>query len=326
LRTKILGTGSNLPERVLTNFDLEKMVDTSDEWIVTRSGIRERRIVDPEVPSSELALPAAKTAMEDAGITPEDLDAIIVATVTPDMPFPSTACLLQHKLGCRRIPGFDISAGCTGFLYGTILADSLIRSGDHKCVLVIGVEELTKITNWTDRGTCVLFGDGAGAIVMGVSDDDDKGIIGKYWSGDGGVSHYLKQIAGGSIMPACKESVEKNLHTVYMLGNETFKTAVRAMEEASIEALKDANLDMEDLDWLIPHQANIRIIEFTAKRLKLPMDRVVITIDKYGNTSAASVPISLDEALKDGKIKEGDEALLVAFGAGFTWGGTVIRF
>lgn len=326
MRTKILGTGSNLPEKILTNADLEKMVDTTDEWIVSRSGIRERRIAPSDMPSSELALPSAVSAISDAGLSPEDIDAIIVATVTPDMAFPSTACLLQHRLGCRQIPGFDISVGCTGFVYGLILADSLIKTNVAKYVLVVAVEELTKITDWTDRGTCVLFGDGAGSAVVGASESDDVGIIGKYWAGDGSIGYYLELPAGGSRFPASHETVDRNLHSVKMLGNETFKAAVRAMEEASIEGLKDANIPMEELDWLIPHQANIRIIEFTAKRLKMPMEKVVITLDKYGNTSASSVAIALDEALKTGKIKKGEEALLVAFGAGFTWGSVVIRF
>lgn len=326
MRTKILGTGSNLPEKILTNEDLEKIVNTSDEWIKTRTGIKERRIVDKDIPSSELALPAAKRALENADLSPEDIDAIIVATVTPDMSFPSTGCLIQHKLGCGRIPAFDISAGCTGFIYGLILADSLILSGLHKHVLVIAVEELTKIINWEDRTTCVLFGDGAGAAVVGMSDDENKGIIGKHWAGDGKVADYLTLPAGGSLQPTSAETVEKNLHTINMLGNETFKTAVRAMEEASLKGLKNAGLEIDDLDWLIPHQANIRIIQFTAKRLKMPMDRVIVTLDKYGNTSASSVPIAFDEALRSGKIKPGNEVLLVAFGAGFTWGSIILRF
>lgn len=319
-----MGTGSNLPEKVLTNEDLERIVDTSDEWIRTRTGIVERRIVDEETPSSELALPAVKEAIADAGLTPDDIDLIICATVTPDMPFPSTACLLQAKLGCRQIPAFDISAGCTGFVYGTIIADSIVKSGIAKNVLVVAVEELTKITNWEDRGTCVLFGDGAGAAVVGPS-DDESGIIGNYWSGDGTVADFLTLPAGGSLRPASEQTVKENLHTIYMAGNDTFKTAVRAMEEASLKGLENAGLEMDDLDWLIPHQANIRIIQFTAKRLKMPMEKVVVTIDKYGNTSASSVAIAFDEALKTGKIKKGDDVLLVAFGAGFTWGSVIIR-
>jgi 3-oxoacyl-[acyl-carrier-protein] synthase-3 len=324
LKTRILGTGSNLPEKVLTNADLESIVETSDEWIRTRTGISERRISDPETPSSELALPAAKAAIENAGLTPQDIDLIICATVTPDMIFPSTACLLQAKLGCRHIPGFDISAGCTGFVYGLILADSIVKAKTARNVLVIAVEELTKITNWEDRGTCVLFGDGAGAAVVGPS-EDERGIIGKFWSGDGNVADFLTLPAGGSAMPASAETVAKNLHTIYMAGNDTFKTAVRAMEEASLGGLESAGIKMDDLDWLIPHQANIRIIQFTAKRLNMPMEKVVVTIDKYGNTSASSVAIAFDEALKSGRIKPGDDVLLVAFGAGFTWGSVIIR-
>jgi len=325
LRTKILGTGSNLPEKILTNQDLERIVDTTDEWIQTRTGIKERRIVEPEVPSSELATPAARRAIEDAGLTPEDIDLIIVATITPDMSFPSTACIIQANLGCRNVPCFDISAGCTGFVYGLILADSVIKTGIAKHVLVVAVEELTKITNWEDRGTCVLFGDGAGAAVVGQS-DDDSGIIGRYWSADGKVADFLTLPAGGSLMPASHETVDKNLHKLIMAGNDTFKTAVRAMEEASIKGLEEAGIEMSDLDWLIPHQANIRIIQFTAKRLKMPMEKVVVTIDKYGNTSASSIIIALDEALKSGQIKKNDDVLLVAFGAGFTWGSAIIKF
>jgi 3-oxoacyl-[acyl-carrier-protein] synthase-3 len=325
LRTKILGTGSNLPEKILTNADLEKIVDTTDEWIVSRSGIRERRVASDDLPSSDLALPAAKRAIEASGLKPEDIDAIIVATISPDMLFPSTACLLQNKLGCRQIPAFDISAGCTGFVYGLILADSLIKSNNAKNVLVVAVEELTKITDWEDRATCVLFGDGAGAAVVGVSDSDYKGIIGKFWTADGSFAHLLELPAGGSRFPATHETVDKKLHTLKMLGNETFKAAVRAMEEASLKGLEDAGISLEELDWLIPHQANIRIIEFTAKRLKMPSERVIITLEKYGNTSASSVAIALDETIRSGKIKPGDEVMLVAFGAGFTWGSVVIR-
>ncbi len=324
MKTKILGTGSNVPEKVLTNQDLERIVDTSDEWIRTRTGIIERRISDENTPSSELALPAVKEALDDANLKPEDIDLIICATVTPDMIFPSTACLLQAKLGCRQIPAFDLSAGCTGFVYCMILADSMIKAGICRNVLVVAVEELTKITNWEDRGTCVLFGDGAGAAVIGPS-DDETGIIGSYWSGDGTVADFLTLPAGGSAMPASAETVEKNLHTIYMAGNDTFKTAVRAMEEASVKGMENAGIEIEDLEWLIPHQANIRIIQFTAKRLKMPMKKVVVTIDKYGNTSASSVAIAFDEALKSGKIKPGEDVLLVAFGAGFTWGSVVIR-
>ena len=325
MRTRILGTGSCLPEKILTNADLEKMVDTSDEWIVSRSGIRERRVASEEEAASTLALPAARMAIERAGLTPKDLDAIVVGTITPDTIFPSTACRLQNELGCRQIPSFDLSAGCTGFLYSSIVADSLIKSGAARHILVVGVELLTKITDWKDRSTCVLFGDGAGAAVLGPSEDEDRGIMGSFWSADGKFGPLLEMPAGGSAMPASEKTVKENLHTVHMLGNETFKAAVRAMEEASLGGIEDAGLDVSEIDWLVPHQANIRIIQFTAKRLGIPMDRVVITLDKYGNTSASSVPIALDEAMSSGRIKRGENVLLVAFGAGFTWGSIVFK-
>ena len=326
MKTKILGTGSNLPDRVLTNADLEKIVDTTDEWIVSRSGIRERRIASSDDSASTLTMPAIERALERAHLSPQDIDAIIIGTITPDMFFPSTACILQKKLGCRRIPCFDLSAGCTGFVYSLVIADSLIRTKGFKNVLVVGVEVLSKITNWDDRGTCVLFGDGAGAAILGRTEDDDpSGLMGSFLSADGTFAKLLEMPAGGSRLPASEKTVKENLHTIKMLGNETFKAAVRAMEEASLEGLKSAGLEISELDWLIPHQANIRIIEFTAKRLKMPMDKVVITLDKYGNTSASSVPIALDEAFSSGRIKPGQTVLLVAFGAGFTWGSVVFR-
>ena len=326
MRSAILGTGSYVPEKVLTNFDLEKIVDTSDEWIRTRTGIVERRMADKDTPSSELALRAAKKALQMSNLTPQDMDAILVATVTPDYMFPSTACLLQHKLGARKVMSYDFSAGCTGFIYGLIQADAMIRVGVAKYVLVVAVEELTKITNWTDRSTCVLFGDGAGAAVVGPAKDDDHGILSTYAAADGSLGDLLILPAGGSAMPASEETVKKNLHTLQMAGNEVFKHAVRQMEEAAIKGLELAGIDMKDLDWLVPHQANIRIIDFLARRLNLPMDRVVVTIDKYGNTSASSIPIALDEAVRDGRIKPDQTVLMVAFGAGFTWGSVLVRW
>lgn len=326
MRARILGTGSYTPPKVLTNYDLEKIVDTSDEWIRTRSGIVERRISDENTPSSELAVKAAKNALEMAQISAEQLDLINVATVTPDYYFPSTGCLLQHKLGARKIMAYDHEAGCTGFIYGLIQADSFIRSGKAKYVLVVGVEELTKITNWTDRSSCVLFGDGAGAVVLGPTDDDDRGILATYAASDGSLGDLLLQHGGGSVMPASHETVDKHLHTIAMKGNEVFKHAVRCMEEAALMGLKLSGIAMKDLNWLVPHQANIRIIDFLARRLKLPMEQVIVTIHKYGNTSAASIPISLDEAVREGKIKEGDNVMMVAFGAGFTWGSVMVRW
>ena len=326
MRSAILGTGSYVPDKVLTNFDLEKMVDTSDEWIRTRTGIVERRIADENTPSSELALRAAKKALEMAQLSPADLDAILVATVTPDYIFPSTACILQHKLGARRVMAYDFSAGCTGFIYGLIQADSLIKSGFAKYVLVVAVEELSKITDWKDRSTCVLFGDGAGAAVVGPAKDDEHGILSMYAASDGSLGELLILPGGGSAHPTSEETVKQNLHVLKMAGNEVFKHAVRQMEEAALKALELANLDMKELDWLVPHQANIRIIDFVARRLNLPMEQVVVTIDKYGNTSASSIPIALDEAVRDGKIKPDQNVLMVAFGAGFTWGSILMRW
>jgi len=314
---------------VLTNLDLEKIVDTTDEWIRTRTGIVERRISDENTPSSELALPAARNALDMAGLKATDLDAIIVATVTPDYVFPSTACLLQHKLGANKIMAYDSSAGCTGFIYVLVQADAMIKAGMAKYVLDVGVEELTKITNWDDRASCVLFGDGAGAVVLGPSvetKNEDAGILATYTASDGSLGDLLIQYGGGSAMPASHKTVDENLHTIYMVGNEVFKHAVRSMEEAALKGLELSGVSMDDLDWLIPHQANIRIIDFLARRLKLPMEKVVVTIDKYGNTSASSIPLALDDAVRDGRIKSGDNVLMVAFGAGFTWGSVVVRW
>ncbi|MCD6123609.1 ketoacyl-ACP synthase III [bacterium] len=323
MRSKILGTGSKLPEGMLSNADLEKIIDTSDEWIKTRSGVSYRRLSDKNTPTSELAYEASKRALEMAGIDAEELDAILVGTVTPDHAFPSTACILQHKLGARKVLAYDFSAGCTGFIYGLKQADAMIRSGYARYVLIVGVEELTKILNWTDRGTCFLFGDGAGAAVVGPS-DDNSGIKAIYTASDGSLGYLLYQPAGGTVKPASLKTAANLEHTIVMYGNEVFKHAVRQMEEAALKGLELSGLSMDELDWLIPHQANIRIIDFLARRLKLPMEKVVVTIDKYGNTSAASIPISLDEAVRDGRIKSGQNVLMVAFGAGFTWGSVMV--
>lgn len=324
MKSYIAGIGSYVPEKILTNADLEKIVDTSDEWIRTRSGIRERRIADDGVATSDLAAIAAQRAIKSAGITPQDIEAIIVGTATPDMPFPSTACLVQSKIGARKIISFDVSAGCTGFLYALSVADSYIKSG-YDNILVIGADILTKITDYTDRSTCVLFGDGAGAVIVKKTTDDST-ILSSYFAADGASWKLLHQPGGGSRIPASHESVDKKLHCIKMEGNEVFKLAVRAMAEASTETLKKANIPPEKVNLLIPHQANIRIIEATAKRLNMPMSKVYINLDKYGNTSTASIPIALDEAVQNGKIKKGGLLLMVAFGAGFTWGGVLVRW
>lgn len=320
----LAGIGCYVPEKILTNSDLEKMVDTSDEWIRTRSGIRERRISDDHVATSDLAAHAAMRAMDSAKIKAKALEAIITATATPDMLFPSTACVVQSKIGARKIISFDISAGCTGFLYGLSIADSYIKNGFDN-VLVIGAEELSKITDYTDRATCVLFGDGAGAAVVKKT-NDKRGIISTYFAADGSYGNLLYQPAGGSQVPASHESVDKKLHYIKMAGNEVFKVAVRAMAESATMTLKKAGVSPEKVDFLVPHQANIRIIEATAKRLNIPMDRVCVNLDKYGNTSAASIPLALEEAVNQGRIKRGNLVLMVAFGAGFTWGGVLMRW
>uniref|UniRef100_A0A7C4XLC2 Beta-ketoacyl-[acyl-carrier-protein] synthase III n=1 Tax=candidate division WOR-3 bacterium TaxID=2052148 RepID=A0A7C4XLC2_UNCW3 len=325
MNSYIAGMGICVPERVLTNFDLEKIVETSDEWIRTRSGIRERHIADENTATSDISIVAAKRAMEDAGIKPEDIDAVILGTATPDMLFPSTACIVQAKIGANKAMAFDISAGCSGFLYGLGIADSMIKNGFDN-ILVIGAETLSKVMDFTDRATCVLFGDGAGAAVIKRSDSDKRGILASYFRADGADWKLLHQPAGGSRIPASKESVEKRLHYIKMEGNEVFKLAVRAMIESAQETLKRAKLSSSEVSLLIPHQANIRIIEATAKRLNIPMERVYVNLDRYGNTSAASIPIAIYEALNEGRIKSGDYILLVAFGAGFTWAGVLLRW
>ncbi|MBN1754688.1 ketoacyl-ACP synthase III [bacterium] len=325
VRSKILGVGMGIPERVLTNFDLEKMVDTSDEWIVQRTGIRERRISDTQTASSDLATVASLQAIESAGLTPQDIDLILVGTVTPDTLFPSTACLLQHKLGARQVPAYDFSAGCTGFIYGLVMAESFLNYGSYQHILVVGVESLSKITDWEDRSTCVLFGDAAGAVVVGKS-EDASGILSTYLGADGSLGNLLYIPAGGSRLPATQRTLDQRQHYLKMEGNEVFKAAVNAMKMSAMQALKKAKMSKEDVDWLIPHQANIRIIDFLAKMLKLPREKVIVTIDKLGNTSAASIPTALAMAVQDGRIKPGHNVLMVAFGAGFTWGSVLVRW
>lgn len=325
LRSRIISTGSYLPERVFTNFDLEKRVDTSDEWITERTGIKERRIADEGQAASDLAYEASKVALEKAGLKADGIDLIIVATVTGDMPFPSTACFLQDKLGAVNAVGFDINATCSGFLYGLYVADSFIRSSTHKKILVVGTEVLSKITDWDDRNTCVLFGDGAGAVIIEAT-EEDRGIVSININSDGKMWELLHVPGGGSRNPASVDTIEKKLHYIKMKGNETFKVAVRTLEDIAVKTLAENKLDASQLSLLIPHQANLRIIQATADRLKLPMDKVFINLDRYGNTSAASIPIALDEAIKTERIKEGDYILLEAFGGGFTWAAALIKW
>lgn len=313
-----------MPERVMTNHDLEKMVDTSDEWITERTGIKERRIARPDQAASDLACEAARRALKKAQLKVEKIDLIIVATVSGDMPLPSTACLLQKKLGAVNAAAFDINAACSGFIYALSVADNFIKSGKYKKVLVVGTEVLSKFTDWQDRTTCVLLGDGAGAAVL--APDHGRGILSVDIYSDGRLWDLLHVPAGGSAMPASKETVEKRLHYIKMKGNETFKVAVRTLENLVVETLKKNNLKPSQLSLLIPHQANLRIIKATAERLGLPMERVVVNLTRYGNTSAASIPVALDEAVEEGRIKEGDYIMLEAFGGGLTWGSALIRW
>jgi 3-oxoacyl-[acyl-carrier-protein] synthase-3 len=325
IRTRVLGTGSFAPEKVLSNHDLERMVDTSSEWIIERTGIEERRIAESSVTSSDLAVEAATRALQAASLNPEDIDLILVATATPDMIFPATACIVQDKIGAKSAAAFDILAACSGFLFALASADAFIRSGIYKTVLVIGAETLSKITDWTDRNTCVLFGDGAGAVVL-VAEEDGRGILSTHLHTDGSMADLLCIPGGGSLNPASLLSVESGLHFIKMKGNETFKVAVRALEEVVVEALEHNGYSASDIDMLVPHQANLRIIQATAKRLNLPMEKVVITLNKYGNTSAASVPMALDEAVRDGRIKDGSLVILEAFGGGLSWASALIKW
>ncbi|MBC8016731.1 MAG: ketoacyl-ACP synthase III, partial [Sporomusaceae bacterium] len=312
-------------EKVLTNKDLEKIVETSDEWIVERTGIRERRIAEPNIATSDLAALAAEKALINAGITADEIDLIIVATVTPDMLFPSTACLVQDKIKASKAAAFDLSAGCSGFVYGIVTGSQFIQSGLYKKILVIGAEALSKILDWTDRNTCVLFGDGAGAVVLGEV-PAGYGILGVELGADGSGGDSLKVPAGGSRLPATAVTVSERLHFLQMSGSDVFKFAIKVMGEAAVKALDNAGLSSSDIDCLIPHQANNRIIQSAAKRLKVPMEKVMVNVDKYGNTSAASIPIAMDEALQNNKINHGDTLVLVGFGAGLTWASCVIKW
>lgn len=324
-RVKIIGTGFYAPDNILTNLDLEKLVDTSDEWITTRTGIKERRIVTDNQAASDLGVEASRRALKNAGLKVRQIDLILVATSSPDTIFPSTACWIQKGLGAWFVPAFDISAGCTGFLYGMILAESLILSGTNKRILLVGTEVLTKITNWKDRNTCVLFGDAAGAVVLEES-NDDSGMLSYYWGADGSLGNLLLVPAGGTRIPASKESISQDLHYIQMKGNEVFKHAVKRMGEAAIKAIRDAGLKKEDLDYLITHQANIRIIDATRRRLKIPPEKVYINVNKYGNVSVASIPICLHELVESRKLRKRDIILLDAFGAGFTWAAVTYRW
>ena len=320
--SRIAGTGSYLPEKVLTNADLEKMVDTNDEWIVSRSGIRERHIAADGETTGDLAFHAATRALEAAGLAGSDVELIVLGTTTPDLIFPSTACLLQHRLGANGCPAFDVNAACSGFIYALSVADQFIRSGMVKNALVVGAETLSRMVDWTDRGTCVLFGDGAGAVVLQA--DAEAGVISTHLHADGGKKDLLYNPAGVSV--GFDTSLPNAGVKVLMAGSDVFKYAVKALDSVVDETLAANGLDKTDLDWLIPHQANLRIIEATAKRLQMPMDRVIVTVDRTGNTSAGSVPLALDEAVRSGRVQRGQLLLLEAFGGGFTWGSALIRY
>ncbi len=325
----IAGTGSYTPSRVLTNADLESMVDTSDEWITTRTGIKERRIAAAGEATSDMAVRAAESALEDAGVRPEELDLLIVATVTPDTFFPATACYVQSKLGAVNATAFDISAACSGFLYALAISRTFINTGSCEKILIIGAEKLSSMTNWEDRNTCVLFGDGAGAAVL-VKNPESKDRSGRVLSTvmgtDGNQTDILVVPGGGSRCPITPKNVDQRLNTISMLGREVYKYAVNAMKRACEEALEAAGLKSEDVSMVIPHQANIRIIEAIVDRLGIPMERTFINLDKYGNTSAAAIAIALDEAARSGAIKKGDIVLLVAFGAGLTWAASAVQW
>jgi 3-oxoacyl-[acyl-carrier-protein] synthase-3 len=322
----VAGTGSYVPERILTNAELAATVDTSDEWIVTRTGIRERRIAAEGEFTSHMATHAAKRALEQAGLAAEDIELIIVATVTPDTPTPATACYVQHNLGAHRAVAFDISAACSGFLYAMKISKRLISDGAFKNALIIGAEKLSTVTNWDDRSTCVLFGDGAGAAVLRLAAPEEGSVLATEMGSDGSLTHLLNIPGGGSALPLTSGNVDDNLFTLTMMGKEVFKHAVNRMKEAAEKVIERAGLKAEDIACVIPHQANLRIIDAIADRLAVPNERVFVNLDKYGNTSAAAVAIALDEAHRTGAFKRGDNIVLVVFGAGLTWAAAAIRW
>jgi 3-oxoacyl-[acyl-carrier-protein] synthase-3 len=325
IRSRIIATGSYAPPKVLTNFDLEKMVETTDEWIISRSGIRERRIVETNVCTSDLGTQAALRALNAAGLSPEDLDFIITGTNSPDMSFPCTGCFIQAKIGAKKAAAFDVSAGCTSFIHALSLADKFIKEDPSRKVMVLGAEIMSKVTDWTDRATCVLFGDGAGAIIL-VGEEGERGVLSTHLHSDGSLWELLYMPGGGSANPSSYETVDKRMHYIKMAGNQLFKVAVRALADVSQEALKFNGLKNEDINIMIPHQANTRIVEAMAKMINFPMEKIFLNIDKYGNTSSATIPIAMDEVQREGKVKAGDLMLLCSFGTGVTWGSAVIRW
>ena len=325
IRPKITGTGSALPEKVLTNFDLEKMVDTTDEWIVARTGIRERRIAAEGEYTSTFAALAAQRALDAAGVSAEEIDLIVVGTLTPDFPFPATACIVQQAIKATNAVCFDLSAACSGFIYALATAEKFIASGQVKKALVIGAEVLSRIVDWTDRNTCLLFGDGAGAVVLEAT-EGENGVLSTHMHSDGNYWEILYQKGAGSRYPATHQNVDDKMVYLTMQGNEVFKLAVRAMGEVCLEALEANGLTPDQVKLFIPHQANRRIVDSVGKRLGITDERAFVNLDRYGNTSAASIPIALDEAVRAGRLTEGDILLLTAFGGGLTWGASAIRW
>jgi 3-oxoacyl-[acyl-carrier-protein] synthase III len=321
IHSRITGTGSHLPDRVLTNFDLEKMIDTTDEWIRTRTGIERRHIAADNETTVDLAEHAARSAIAAAGLEPEDIDFIAFGTTTPDLVFPNCGTLLQGRLGCRGIPAFSVETACAGFMYALSIADKYVRCGDSKRALVVGAETLSRITDWSDRSTAILFADGAGALVLEPT-EDDAGILSTHLHSDGSYKDLL--YCGSGVSKGFPDT--KPLMSVTMVGSEVFKVAVTTLGKAVDETLAANRLGREHIDWLVPHQANIRIIQAMARKLELPLERVIITVQDHGNTSAASVPLALDVAVRDGRIKRGDLLLLEAFGGGFTWGSALVRY
>jgi 3-oxoacyl-[acyl-carrier-protein] synthase-3 len=325
IHARITGTGSYAPKKVITNHDLEKLIDTSDEWITERTGIKERRVVEKGQTTSDLAYEASRKALKAAGIGAHELDLILVATMTPDTILPSMGCVLQDKLGAKNAAAFDIAAACSGFIYGMSVANAFIRSETYKTILLVGAEVISRFTDWEDRTTCILFGDGAGAVVM-QRHAGKRGVLSTHLHSDGSLSDLLYVPAGGALHPASHDTVHKRMHFIKMKGNETFKAAVRSLEGVVQEALEHNKVKPDEIDYLVPHQANLRIIQAMAQRLNMPMEKVVITLPLYGNTSAASIPMALDEAVRDGRIKENHLLLFEAFGGGLTWASALVRW
>jgi 3-oxoacyl-[acyl-carrier-protein] synthase-3 len=326
MRGAIVGTGRGVPEKVLTNADLERLVDTTDEWIMTRTGIKERRVAAAGESLSDFAIPAAKQALEMAGCDGSEVDLIVCGTVSPDMPFPATATVIQNAIGARGAAAFDVSAACAGFIFALSIAERFIEAGASRKALVVGGEVLTKYLDWTDRATCVLFGDGAGAVLLEAQEDLERGVLSVALHSDGSLGDLIYRPGGGSLHPPGPESWASGLDFVKMRGNETFKLAVRSLVRVSNEALEECGLEHRDVSWFIPHQANLRIIDAVGQRLEVPEGRTYINIERYGNTSAASIPIALDELVRDGRIERGDVLLFSAFGSGLAWGAGVVRW